>query len=197
MGFAKGEAEKMVLDAFHRRPYKGVVSSVNHVGDVKPAVAMPKQPTKFHLGPEGKQLPIGNGGIAENYYWTQSLNDLSIFVDVPAGVKGKDVKCCISPTKLALEVQGLIICGQFEDLINASESVWTISRDPIGGNSQVVITLEKVKKTWWKSAIVGHPEIDTTKVDSSQGIDEYDRDTQAAIRKIMYEQRQGRVPSDV
>ena len=31
-------------------------------------------------------------------------------------------------------------------------------------NSEIVIILEKTKKTWWKSVIVGHPEIDTTKV---------------------------------
>ena len=31
-------------------------------------------------------------------------------------------------------------------------------------NSEIVIILEKTKKTWWKSVIVGHSEIDTTKV---------------------------------
>ena len=31
-------------------------------------------------------------------------------------------------------------------------------------NSEIVIILEKTKKTWWKSVIVGHSEIDTSKV---------------------------------
>mmetsp|Transcript_17717 Transcript_17717/g.39784 ORF Transcript_17717/g.39784 Transcript_17717/m.39784 type:complete len:88 (+) Transcript_17717:1-264(+) len=57
-------------------------------------------------------------------------------------------------------------------------------------DSQIVITLEKTRKTWWKHVIEGHPEIDTTKVDSSQNISEYDETTQATIRKIMFDQKQ-------
>jgi hypothetical protein len=30
--------------------------------------------------------------------------------------------------------------------------------------SEVIVTLEKRRKTWWKHVIVGHPEIDTSKV---------------------------------
>ena len=70
--------------------------------------------------------------------------------------------------------------------------MWTLN---ISTNSipQVVITLDKGRNTWWKHIIQGHPEIDTNKVDSSQKIDEYDESTQAAIRKIMFDQKQKRL----
>ena len=38
--------------------------------------------------------------------------------------------------------------------------------------------------------MVGGKEIDTTKVDSVKSIDEYDGETQGAIRKIMFDQDQ-------
>ena len=79
--------------------------------------------------------------------------------------------------------------GEFEDAIRRSESMWTLCSDGIGG-PQLVLSLEKTRKTWWKSAVIGHPEIDTTKVDSKQSIDEYDEATQATIRKLMFEQKE-------
>ena len=139
---------------------------------------------------DGKQIPIGNGGIGPNYYWTQSLQDLTIYVDVPVGCRGKDIKCFIEPKKLYLSANGeMLIDGFFEEAIRVDESMWTLN---IAANSipQVVITLDKGRKTWWKHIIQGHPEIDTNKVDSSQKIDEYDDSTQAAIRKIMFDQKQ-------
>ena len=39
---------------------------------------------------EGKgAVPINNGGICDNYRWTQTLQDLQVSVPVPAGTKAK------------------------------------------------------------------------------------------------------------
>mmetsp|Transcript_19415 Transcript_19415/g.39900 ORF Transcript_19415/g.39900 Transcript_19415/m.39900 type:complete len:150 (-) Transcript_19415:100-549(-) len=65
-----------------------------------------------------------------------------------------------------------------------------VEDDPAGENSVVIITLDKVKRTWWESVVKGDPEIDTTKVDSTCKLDEYDTETQGAIRKIMFDQKQ-------
>merc|ERR1719183_2967848 len=60
-------------------------------------------------------------------------------------------------------------------------------------NSGVVeVTLVKLRETWWKSVVEGEPEIDTQKVDSVRNIHEYDDETQAGIRKIMFDQDQKR-----
>jgi hypothetical protein len=41
--------------------------------------------------PDGKQVPIGNGGVgpADAYWWTQSLHDVSLHVVLPPGVRSK------------------------------------------------------------------------------------------------------------
>ena len=46
------------------------------------------------------------------------------------------------------------------------------------------------REAWWKSAVHGAREIDTTKVDSTRDMYDYDPETQGAIRKIMFDQHQ-------
>ena len=52
------------------------------------------------------------------------------------------------------------------------------------------LQMDKALESWWRSALVGpaHPQIDAQLVDSSQPVDAYDAETQAAIRKIVHEQ---------
>jgi hypothetical protein len=54
----------------------------------------------------------------------------------------------------------------------------------------VQINLDKIKRTWWESVVKGDPRIDTQQVDSTCKLDEYDAETQGAIRKIMFDQKQ-------
>lgn len=143
------------------------------------------------LTEEGKQIPVSNGGVAPNYYWTQTLDEVTVYIDVPDGTRGKDIKCTILPRHLLIDVRGIgmLIDGDLEEPVRLDESMWTLGIAR-GMPPQIIVTLLKVRKNWWKHVIVGHPEIDTSKVDSSQRIDEYDESTQAAIRKIMFDQRQ-------
>lgn len=55
------------------------------------------------------------------------------------------------------------------------------------------VYLEKERESWWKSAVHGDAEIDTTQVDSTRDLYEYDGETQGAIRKIMFDQHQKRL----
>jgi hypothetical protein len=46
---------------------------------------------RLRFTPDGKQVPIGNGGVgpADAYWWTQSLHDVSLHVVLPPGVRSK------------------------------------------------------------------------------------------------------------
>merc|ERR1719436_2372467 len=57
-------------------------------------------------------------------------------------------------------------------------------------DNKVVLSLEKQRETWWKCVLEGDQEIDTTKVESTRAMEEYDGETQGAIRKIMFDQNQ-------
>lgn len=94
---------------------------------ISTAAPIPSSISFIKYTSDGKQIPIGNGGIGLNgsYYWTQTLNDVSIYIDntiistsISSGsssdqkhseqqkIKGKDVKCIIKPLSLLLEIYG-------------------------------------------------------------------------------------------
>lgn len=91
------------------------------------------------------------------------------------------------------------LVGQLDEAVRVDESLWTLAVSPATstcvkhqGQSQVVIviTLDKCQRTWWRCVVRGHAEIDTSRVDSTQRVTDYDDETQAALRKIMFEQQQ-------
>lgn len=121
----------------------------------------------IRLNESNAQIPVGNGGIADHYYWTQTLKEITVYVDLDFQAKGKDIQCTITPSHLTLSARGqLILNDDFEDKVCVDESMWTISTDSNSSNvlSQVIITLDKSRKTWWKHVLVNDPEIDTSKV---------------------------------
>lgn len=151
---------------------------------------------EVRLTEEGKQVPVGNGGTTKDYTWTQTLDETSVLVAVPEGTKGKDLDVSIKPSSVSVRMKRgvngqdcppTLIEGDLVEKIRTDESTWSLE----GG--VLVLTLDKLKKTWWETVLVGDDKIDTTLVDSRRRIDEYDGSTQAAIRKIMFDQRQERL----
>ncbi len=142
---------------------------------------------KIKYTKEGKQIPIGNGGICDKYFWTQSLYETTVYIDVPEGTRGKDIDCKITASKLSLRLKGqkeYLINGELDAKVK-TDSMWTID-----DRKTVVITLDKCVETWWGTVIKGDPEIDTQRVDSTKKVSDYDDETQGAIRKIMFDQNQ-------
>lgn len=215
MGFPKGEAERMLLKAFRKYEFRNaepVETRSSSSAPIQPAAKKPVATAKAIETPSttkqsvfkvpasdpesvAVQTPIGNGGVGKNYYWTQTLNELNIYIDTKPGVKSKQVKCNIAPRSISVQVDNeTLLEGSFEDAIKSTESMWTLCSGDGGpgyeGGPQIIITLDKTRHTWWKSVVVGDPEIDTSKVDSSRNITDYDESTQATIRKIMHDQKQ-------
>lgn len=217
MGFPKGRAQQMVLQAFNKykfKDYNDVVGpeatqgpQASSVASVKPLSHDPSKelapleetgsdlrPIPVHSEPilrytsSGKQIPIGNGGVGPGYFWTQSLRETTITLEVPIASRSKDIACQISARSLKISIAGKeLLKGDFEDPIQVSESLWTMSTD--SSRKHLIVTLEKTRETWWASALVGHPEIDTNMVDSTKKLSEFDTETQAALTKILWEQR--------
>ncbi|GMH72083.1 hypothetical protein TL16_g05825 [Triparma laevis f. inornata] len=200
MGFPEGEAEKLLLRSYrkyHNKRMKPNPAPAPAPAQTKPtpqppptSSPQPQQPS-IKLNEKGEQIPIGNGGVTPNYYWTQSLYETTIYAKVPAITTGKGVSCSITSNSLTLKLKGSeehLIKGDFPHAIKVDESLWSLDSE----TSTVIITLDKAKRTWWASVVVGDPSIDTSQVDSTMKIDEYDSETQAQIRKIMFDQKQQR-----
>ena len=156
-----------------------------------------KGPPKLRHNEKGEQIPIGNGGICAHYWWTQTLYDATVYVDLPEKVGSKDVVVELTNDRLKVGLRRApgaaagapppppIVDGALTERVNAAESTWAIESGRV-----VMISYEKVRKTWWKAVVDGDPEIDATAVDSTCKMDEYDGETQGAIRKIMFDQQQ-------
>lgn len=157
---------------------------------------------------EGKQIPIGNGGSTSRYVWTQTLEEVTVHIPLPEGVRGKDLDVKIGATSLSIrrkdglpsgataDVVPIEIEGTFFGKIRPSESTWTL--ESTIHSSQKVTTLQlildKVQQTWWATVLSGDtPLVDTTMVDSTRHIGTYDDETQGQIRKILFDQRQERL----
>lgn len=54
------------------------------------------------------------------------------------------------------------------------------------GKTFLTFNLEKAQDKIWSTVFKGDPEIDTSKVNNTKKIEEFDGETQGAIRKIMY-----------
>lgn len=149
------------------------------------------------LTEEGKQIPVGNGGCTTRYQWTQTIDETSVVAKLPEGTKGKDLQVAIRPTFLSVRLKDatstgianstIILEGDLHEWIRPEESTWTIE------GCALLLTLDKVKKTWWATVLAGDDEIDTQLVDSTRKIGEYDESTQGALRKIMFDQSQQRL----
>jgi hypothetical protein len=156
------------------------------------------KPSRFELG-----VPY-NGGRCANFWWEQTLGDVTINAPVPSGTSARDVVCVIGRSHLTLKLKGMsdpLIDADYPcdarngqeiwERVKTNECYWSLGESR--GSPCVCIYLEKERECWWKSAVHGAEEIDTTKVDSTRDLYTYDDETQGAIRKIMFDQHQKRL----
>lgn len=191
-GFPRGKATKILLDAFKRYPFKsykdfigpsskdsksnenievastskGVITSIAETEKVLPAnTGSESNKVKLSYTQEGKQIPIGNGGVCESYWWTQTVRDATIYVSVDFGTKSKDVSFSLQPRRVSVSVKGvMLLSGELDNVVSIEDSLWTLATDSSRQSSQLIINFEKSVHSWWRAVIKGHPEIDTSKV---------------------------------
>jgi HSP20 family molecular chaperone IbpA len=153
---------------------------------------------------EGRQVPVGNGGSTTRYVWTQTLDEAVVHIPVPEGTRAKDLDVEITPSSLSIKrkeepsddnIKFDEISGTLFGRVKPSESTWTMESNSSSdtNTTTILITLDKVQKTWWSTILSGDPEIDNRMVDSTRHIGTYDEKTQAQIRRIMFDQRQERL----
>eukprot|EP00744_Colponema_vietnamica_P014717 GILI01020605.1.p1 GENE.GILI01020605.1~~GILI01020605.1.p1 ORF type:complete len:201 (+),score=57.95 GILI01020605.1:73-603(+) len=129
-----------------------------------------------------------NGGATEKYRWNQTLWEINMQVPIP-GAPFKSSQLLVEfkskRLKVALKSGPVVVEGELHDRVKTDECLWSLEE-----GKYLNISMEKSRETWWKCVLEGDVEIDTTKVDSTRNVETYDEETQAAIRKIMFDQSQ-------
>ncbi|KAL7476719.1 hypothetical protein ACHAW6_002557 [Cyclotella cf. meneghiniana] len=168
-------------------------------------LASPKKSTSqsaIRYTDEGKQVPVGNGGSTTRYVWTQTLEEATVHIPVPEGTRAKDLDVEITASSLSIRQKSSEpdsttnfhpLQGTLYARVRPSECTWTMENTSSPNTTTILITLDKIQKTWWSTILSGDPEVDTTMVDSTRHIGTYDEKTQAQIRRIMFDQRQERL----
>jgi len=132
-----------------------------------------------------RHISTWNGAVTDKYHWSQTIYEVTLEVEVEKDAKAKDVQVDITATRLSIKCKGETqLEGKLHEKVTTDQCVWHLD------DNKVVMSLEKQRQTWWKCVLEGDEEIDTTKVESTRTMDEYDGETQGAIRKIMFDQCQ-------
>jgi hypothetical protein len=143
---------------------------------------------------KNEEKPAGNGGKTDKYVWTQTLEELHIYIPVPKDTRAKNMDINIGTTKCHVAVKGQapIISGEFTEKIKADDSIWTVE-DGDNGEKVVHLAIQKWAGQWhwWDSAIKGDTKIDTQKIQpESSNLSDLDGETRATVEKMMFDQRQ-------
>ena len=138
--------------------------------------------------------PVENGAVHDHYRWTQSLQDLNVYIPVPAGTKAKHLVIDIKKKSLLTKVQGkdAVLDGELFAAVKLEDCFWSIEDDATTGGRLVSITLTKVNQMeWWKHVTTDQPEINTQKVEPENSkLSDLDGETRQTVEKMMYDQRQ-------
>lgn len=202
MGFMPGVAEQMLLNLFrhfqkdHQDKLEAAVKAAASIADPVTSVSSsaPAAPVESTSMPKKmSRISTWNGAATDKYCWSQSIYELTLEVEVEA-TSAREIEVDLSATRLSIMCRDvLVLSGKLHEKINTEESVWHLD------GKNLIISMQKVRQTWWKCVLEGDEEIDTTKVESTRSMEEYDGETQGAIRKIMFDQCQkakGQATSD-
>ena len=140
--------------------------------------------------PKGIPPTKGNGAEYENYTWSQSLQDAEVRIPLPIkSAKSRDVTVEITASKLAvgLKNKAPLVAGPLFAKIKSEDTMWTIE----DGNTIVIHLVKLNQMEWWKTIVVGDPEIDLQKVQPENSkLDDLDGETRQTVEKMMFDQRQ-------
>jgi len=175
-------------------PAAGSSSTGEAAGSSEPAAPEAEAPAAEDSGEGTGLVPLHNGYDHGTYRWTQSLQDLAVYVPVPAGTKAKQLVIDIKKQHLTVQVAGkeAVLKGEMPQTVKVEDCFWSIEDDPKGAGRLVSITLTKMNQMeWWKHVLKGEPEINTQKVEPENSkLSDLDGDTRQTVEKMMYDQRQ-------
>merc|ERR1711957_380788 len=108
-------------------------------------------------GVNASPLEGGDPGLWERqkakergYAWNQTVQEVTVEIDVEK-CTAKDIKVDLSSRKISVKCKGkLIVEGKLHDKINCEESTWHLDE-----GKQVVLSLEKIKETFWENLLEG------------------------------------------
>lgn len=136
----------------------------------------------------------GNGSSTTDYYWTQTLEEVSVQIPLQSSdnKKALSIELGIKSCKI-MRKDGTRVyvddewCGK----IHVDESSWVIVDDEKGKTLQLSLLKWKNDTLWWDCLVKKEPKIDTQKVNPEPGkLSDLDGEARTTVEKMMFDMRQ-------
>jgi len=141
--------------------------------------------------------PKGNGGSTDKYYWTQTLEEVSVMIPMPnVNIKPKDLIIKLTTNHCFVQIKGQdpIFDADWPEHINSEDTLWTMETDSAYSEKILKLNIAKWSTAmgWWDCVCKGEPKINTQKIqpESSKVSDIQDGEMRGQVEKMMYDMNQ-------
>ncbi|XP_075162596.1 nudC domain-containing protein 3 [Haematobia irritans] len=124
-----------------------------------------------------------NGNKFEKYCWSQTLNDVELFLLLPINVtSAKHVKLNLKSNFISIKCinprEEELLAGETWSKFKHNDVVWTIA------DGQLILSFDKTKQGWWDKLLLQEQSIDVKTLDTDRPVEEFPDETQKVIEKI-------------
>ncbi|KAK9888269.1 hypothetical protein WA026_000533 [Henosepilachna vigintioctopunctata] len=188
VGLPPGVAQALVQQSYMKYVYSNTSkSSTERPKTEKTEITQPS-PTKSHSTHKADPSKCHNGATFDNYSWSQTYNEVDLFLKLPLNVTSRDLVVNTNGTSICVKLkdgtvllQGDLCCTCKLDLI------WSIDAQ------ELLVHLEKYKETWWNCFLTTEPILDVSKLECTKPFEDLPEDAQAKIHELQWNQEQKRL----
>ncbi|CAG9863476.1 unnamed protein product [Phyllotreta striolata] len=196
VGLPEGLAEKLVRQSFYKfKPPKTpnicnlnelsvaneeiVTETINEINEVTSSTKEDPQELVF------SKSDCYNGGVFDNYCWSQTITDIDVIVKIPKNCTSRDIEVKISPNNLHVKLKSgeVLLKGDLHKKCKANDAVWSVD------GQKLLIHLEKTQEMWWNCLTNNEPQLDVSKLDCSRPFEELTEEAQAKIEELQWNQQ--------
>lgn len=186
IGLPPGFAEKIVKQSFDKFASHSISPHVQKA--IKDKTPEKREKIPSHSNNTLDPSKSYNGARLENYSWSQSYNEVDLFVNLPENVKSRDLIVHSTSKNISVKLKNgnILLSG---DLCQACrlDPIWSID------NNELQIHFEKVKEIWWDCFLTSEPKLDISKIDCVKPMEDLAEDAQAKIQELQWNQEQKRL----
>ena len=128
----------------------------------RPPAPDTRQPARTRMA---KVVQLMEGGLVSdvNYEWTQTVEDLTLTLQLPPGTTARDVRCTTARGVLTIGLSGTP-APLVDGILHAgvSDSVWMVERGSFS------LHIDKAKHAFWPCALVGHAQVDVKALEAAR-----------------------------
>lgn len=136
----------------------------------------------------------GNGSQTDTYYWTQTLEEVSVYIPIDKACNKKNMKIDlgISHCRVAnADGSKVYIDDDWCDKIHVDDSSWVIVDEQKEKVLQLTLLKWKNTQNWWDCLVKNEPKIDTQKVNPDPSkLSDLDGESRSTVEKMMFDMRQ-------